>query len=240
MKARFIFTLFAAAALFVNAQEQPVDYKLNVSNFCELTVVDGVNVDYHCNADSAGWAVFTCLPSVASKIMFSNNAEKLTIQTDADESAIVGVPAITVYSASLRKCENSGDSLVRVFASVPVKAFKARQIGNGRLEVHGVEANSVDAGITAGKGSIAIDGKTPKATLRNVSTGPIDAVGLIADKIKCYIFGTGDIDCTPDSELRLFGAGTGAVYYHSKPDKIANRSIGVKAHDRSQKNLATR
>lgn len=240
MKARVLFSLFTAVAILVNAQEQPADYKLNVSNFCELTVVDGVNVDYHCNADSAGWAVFTCLPSVASKIMFNNNAEKLTIQTDADEQTIIGVPTIKVYSASLRKCENSGDSLVRVFVTVPVKAFKANLIGNGKLEVHGVEANSVDAGIMAGNGTIVINGKAPKVTLRNVSAGPIDAVGLEADKIKCYIFGTGDIECTPHSELRLFGAGTGAVYYHSKPDKIANRSIGVKAHDRSQKNLATR
>ena len=33
-------------------------YELNVSDFSELKVVDGVNVDYKCNPDSAGMVCF--------------------------------------------------------------------------------------------------------------------------------------------------------------------------------------
>ncbi len=216
------------AAAVLAAVAQPADYKLNVQNFCELTVVDGVNVEYHCRPDSAGWAIFTCEPEIASRIMFSNNAEKLTIQTDADESPVEGVPLVVVYSASLRRCENSGDSTLTVYLDVPVNQFKAKQIGNGNLVVHNVDAASLEAGVTAGHGSITVDGKAPKASYSNVGSGPIDASGLQAEQVKCFVFGSGNVDCVATEQLKVFGAGSGTVIYHDAPGKITNRSIGVK------------
>ena len=232
---RFLLFVFAAVSMTLAGIAQTADYKLNVQNFCELTVVDGINVDYICRPDSAGWAIFSCSPELASRIMFTNKAERLTIQTDADEEPIEGMPKVTVYSASLRKVENSGDSLLRVFSPTPVKNFKAKQIGNGSLEIHGVDATNVDAGITAGKGTLLIDGKAVKATISNVSTGPIDASGLDVPQLKCLIFGTGDVDYAPTDQLRIFGAGTGEVFYHSTPAIITNRSIGVKASAKPDK-----
>lgn len=216
--------------VLASVQAAETVHRIFVDTFTELTVVDGVNVDYYCRPDSAGWAVFVCEPEMAPKITFSNNSRRLSIQTDADEVALVGVPRVTVYSTSLVKVENSGDSLLRVFVTEPVKTFKAKQIGNGSLEVHNIKADHVDAGITAGKGSLSIDGTAAKATISNVSTGPIDASKLDADEVKCVIFGTGDIDCSPKDKLRIYGAGSGAIYYHVNPAKIANRGIGVKAY----------
>ncbi len=229
MKTRILIFLISVVSMFSAVKAQNADYKLNVQNFCELTVVDGINVDYYCRPDSAGWVIFSCEPGLASRIMFDNRAEHLTVQTDADESPIEGVPLLKVYSASLRKIENSGDSTVRAFVGVPVKQFKARQIGNGSLEVHGLDAGIVDAGVTAGCGSLHLDGKAVKATIRNVGTGPIDASDLHSSEVRCFIFGTGDVDCRPKDKLRVFGAGSGIVYYHDTPAKITNRGIGVKA-----------
>ena len=229
MKTRILILLISIASMFTAAKAQSTEHKLNVQDFCELTVVDGICVDYYCRPDSAGWVVFTCEPAMASRIMFENKGEHLVLQTDADETPIVGVPLLKVYSASLQKIENSGDSLVRAYVEAPVKQFKARQIGNGRLEVHGLDAGVVDAGVTTGCGQLHLDGKALKTTIRNVGTGPVDASGLKSAEVRCFIFGTGNVDCNPKDKLRVFGAGSGIVYYHNKPPKITNRGIGVKA-----------
>lgn len=223
-----ILSLFVA--LFtVTAQESALTtYRLNVENFVELTVVDGVNVDYRVNTDSIGYAVFTCDASMASNISFSNKNEHLTIRTNADEYDIPNIPLVTAYSAALHKVENTGDSLVRVFNPAKVESFKAKQIGNGNIEVYNINADNVDAGITAGKGHITISGTTTRARLRNVSTGPINAADLHAKSVKCFVFGTGNIDCYPTDNLTAYGAGSGKVFYHIKPEKASNRGIGVR------------
>ena len=212
-------------------------YRLNVQPVVEQTVVDGVAVDYRQSTDSIGWAVFECEPEMASQIMFSNNAERLTIRTAADEVPIVGVPRVIVYSAGLRKVENSGDSLLRVFATPHVHAdkFKAKQIGNGSIEIHGINTTYFDAGVTAGRGTITAEGMASKARLSNVGTGSIDARDLLAENINCFVFCTGSIDCSPSGRLRIYGAGSGKVFYHVVPDKITNRGIGVKAHSAVEK-----
>ncbi len=226
--------------LFVGvASAQVADYKLNVQNFCELTVVDGIGVDYCCSTDSAGWAVFSCEPATASRIMFSNKEEVLTIQTDADEKAITNLPRIKVYSVSLRKVENSGDSTVCIHVTTPVKSFKAKQIGNGMLDIHGLDAGNVDASIMAGCGKLYIEGKTNKVTFKNVSSGPIKGSGLVASEVKCLMLGNGDIECKASDKLSIFGAGSGMVVYHSDPAKIVNRGIGVKAVRRQESDITS-
>ncbi len=229
MKKLFSILFVFITALSATVSAQVADYRLNVQNFCELTVVDGIAVDCYCRPDSAGWAVFSCSPETASRIMFSNNAEVLTIQTDAEDVTVHNIPRIKVYTASLRKVENSGDSLVRVYPEVAVANFKARLIGNGALEIINLDASNVDASVTAGKGSLNISGKSHKVTLKNVGTGPMDTSNLVASEVKCFILGTGDIQCQPVDKLRVFGAGTGKVVYHTQPGKISNRSLGVKA-----------
>lgn len=226
-----ILTALIVAACPLRAQRHtaPVDYKLNVENFSELTVVDGVNVDYYCRPDSAGWVMFTCPPEIASKLMFNNKADHLTIQTDADETTITDVPLVRIYSASLHKVENCGDSTLCIATLVPVADFRAKQIGNGTTVIHGVNAKNVNVGITAGKGTLTIDGTTDHLTVRNVSTGPIDATALTANDVRCFMLGTGNIHCCPECDLRIYGLGSGTIYYHHKPENITLRSIGVKA-----------
>ncbi|MDE6134371.1 MAG: DUF2807 domain-containing protein [Muribaculaceae bacterium] len=229
VKRQFLSFIAFAAITFFAAYAEDVTYRLKIENFTELTVVDGVNVDCYCRPDSAGWAVFSSDPEYASCITFNNNASRMTVQTTADERPISGMPRITLYCTGLTKIENSGDSLLRVYCeTVHAESLKAVQIGNGRMEIKNISSGNLDAGVAAGKGSLSIEGKTDKAKIRNVGTGFIDASGLEVGEVSCFIFGTGDIACTPSEKLKVYGAGSGRVLYTEEPKKVTNRSIGVK------------
>ncbi len=210
--------------------ESPAQYRLEVKDFSELKLQDGVNVNYHCSADSAGWAYFTCDPEISSSLIFSNNKSSLHIQVATEAVGDSRLPTIDVYSTGLTKVENSADSTLRILNNTPVQTLKVRVIGNGEIIVHNAHAGYVDAGINTGKGHIAFNNcSAEKAKLSNVGTGPIEAGGLDAKDVKVMKFGTGNIDCVATHSLSLYGAGTGKVYYTGNPEKITNRSLGVKA-----------
>jgi len=219
--------LFILIAYGVTAQKS--SFRLNVQDFCELTVVDGINVEYTCNADSSGWATFECGQEIASKIMFTNNAQRLTIQSTADESPIAGMPLVKVCSSSLRRVENSGDSLLTVHANGHADKFSALQIGNGKLDIMNIDTTELTANVAAGNGSLSVGGKAMKAKFTNISAGNINAAGLDVAAARCYVFGKGNVYVTPKEQLKVYGAGSGKVYYVTAPPKIANRGIGVKA-----------
>lgn len=96
MKHIFFFLTILCCVAGLRADESAA-YKLNVQNFSELTVVDGVAVDYYCQPDSAGWAVFSCTPDKAASIMFENKAERLTVRSAADEKTIDGLPLSLIH-----------------------------------------------------------------------------------------------------------------------------------------------
>ncbi len=227
MKKILIITLFLSITGAAFAAE-PSKYEIDVKNFTELVVVDGVPVDYYSHPDSAGIAVFACAPELVSEILFSNNGNRLSIRSGADESPIEGLPRVRVYSKSLEKIENSGDSLVRAYMSLPVTKFSAKQIDNGTLEVHNVVADKLEAAVTAGKGTIILNGSAKSAKFRNMSSGPLNAAGLETGTVGCSIFGSGNIECSPAESLTVYGVGRGKVIYHGSP-KISKRSMGVKA-----------
>lgn len=216
------------ATLHANAQEVQ-KYELFVDDFTELKVVEGINVDYKCSADSAGYAVFEATADMASVLMFSNNKNCLEMQISTDGIDYTSLPRVTVYSRFLNKVENSGDSLVRVVSLSPTASLRARLIGNGRLVVRDIDVNTLDASIGTGNGIIVLYGSATSAKLSIVGTGSIQADDFSADKIKCSLLGTGSIGCNPLSELNISGASSGKIYYKGSP-KIKNRSLGVKAY----------
>lgn len=219
--------IFISAALALSAEE--ADYKLEVQNFTELKVTDAINVVYHCSQDSAGWAYFRCDPSISSKLLFSNNKSCLHIQVASDGEIIVNLPTIHVYSNVLAKVENAADSTVTVLGNVMVPKFSAKLMGNGAIIVKYVETGQLSASITTGNGHIVLNsGTATTESLSSVSTGTIEAGGIKAKKVKVKLFGTGDIDCTAEETLTIYGAGSGSVYYKGEP-QISNRSLGIKA-----------
>lgn len=224
----------AASVAFAAIAVDPNRYELDVKDFSELKVTDGINVDYRCNPDSAGKAVFTAAADVASHILFVPNKNKLEIQLSDDiNPQYVKLPSITVYSNYLTVAENSGDSTLRVLTVAPGPKFKARVIGNGRMVVRDIKASQVDASLDTGKGTVVIYGTATTANLSCTGTGSIQADDLTAETVKCKVFGTGTIGCSPTKTLTVMGAGSGNVYYRGNPD-VKNRSIGVKLNNLDQ------
>lgn len=229
MKFSKVFVLIAAicsSVFTLNAQKGL--YKLDVGDFSELKVSDGINVEYYCSTDSAGWAFFECDPTTAQMLMFTNKKNNLNIQVATDGAVVKDLPTVKVYSMTLQKVENSGDSLVTIARTVPVREFKGSVVGNGVLVVEDIKTHKANFTLLTGNGHIVANGTTRQANLKNVGKGKLEASGLQAEDVKCNILGPGPIDCNASVALSVSGAGTGKVYYGGTPTKISNHSIGVK------------
>ena len=199
---KFILTPIIALICGVAAYGQNLTkYELKVGEFNELKVVDGINVDYKCNNDSAGLAVFTSLPEKASAFIFNNKKGKLSMQISTESVGMKDMPTVTVYSKYLTKVENSGGSIVRV-------------------EVNGK--------IATGNGTLVLDGSCEKANYTFMGTGVIQADGMKAELVSVKASGTGSIGVWAVSKLSIMGAGSTKVYYKGNPE-IKNRSVGIKA-----------
>lgn len=225
---RIFIALALSLACVVSAFAQGREYVVNVNEFTELDVDNNIAVDYFCNADSAGMAVVSHTDH-PEWYFFSNNGKgKLTVQTSADCPAGISMPKVRVYSTTLYKVVNSGDSLVKIHDIPMVDEFQAKLIGNGRLVAHGVDAVKVNASIDSGNGQLVISGECESANLRNIGTGTIQADELVAKSVKASVLGTGSIGCDPHGELTVSGMGSGTVYYRTTPKKVKNRGVGVK------------
>lgn len=226
-----LFTLLAAmqtlAAFGLGAQNPAQHYALNVKDFSELCVVDGINVDYVCMPDSAGYAVFDARPEVASQIMFEPSGGKLKVQLASRDVDVDRLPTVRVYSRYLTSVENSGDSLVRVLSLAPGPKFKATLMGNGRLSVRGVDANEASAVLATGNGQLVVTGRCSTAKLRLAGTGSIVADDLEADDVSCTVAGTGTIGCWAKNNLSASGLGSADVIYRGEPN-VRKRGIGLR------------
>ncbi|MDE5836844.1 MAG: DUF2807 domain-containing protein [Paramuribaculum sp.] len=228
MKKLFITLAITALGCSASYSQSVTKYELDVKDFIELKVTDGINVNYICNPDSAGKAVFYASPEMASQIMFKPGSSKLEILLAPKEERINReLPTVTVYSKYLNFVENSGDSIVRVLSVASGPKFKARVIGNGRISVRNVEANTVEGALDTGKGYITIFGTCTEAKLNCTGTGHIQADGLIAQNVNCRLAGTGTIGCNAVQTLNIMGIGSGTVFYKGNP-QIKKRAVGVK------------
>ena len=74
--------LFAIMAIFaaVVATAQTQNYVIDVKDFNELKVTDGVNVIWKCDADSAGLVSFTTTPEMVPLILLENKKNQLKIE----------------------------------------------------------------------------------------------------------------------------------------------------------------
>ena len=81
MKHIFI-TLLTLAAPIIGMGQSTQRYELKVNDFKELRVDNDIAVDYYCNPDSAGYAVFTATDAQSGWVLFDNNGRgKLSVQT---------------------------------------------------------------------------------------------------------------------------------------------------------------
>lgn len=219
--------LIAATAIMGFAQE--TRHEVKVGNFTRLVLLDDINVNYRCDADSAGLVVFTCSKEIANHLIFSlSDKGRLTIQVDDEYERKGNLPTLTLYSASLDEAENAGDSVMRIAGLPPMKAFKVRLTDNGKIIVRNVRASQLELQILSGKGEIIADGSCDDLSLRLIGTGEIQADKVAAGSVSCRIMGTGSIGCdVHGGELKVSGSGTGKVYYKGNPSKVTVRKLGT-------------
>ena len=227
MKLKAFFSLmFLFGFIGVQAADL-VKYELNVGEFHELKVTDGLNVIYSCNPDSAGLAVFTSPSSQASAFIFNNNKGKLSMKISTENVGVTNLPVVTVYSTYLTKIENAGDSLVKVVNVANGPKFTAKLIGNGRMSVQGVKATEVTAALSTGNGTLVINGECEHVNFNCPGTGVIQADGLEAQTASVKAGGTGSIGLWAVKTLSVMGMGSTKLYYKGNPE-IKNRSVGIK------------
>ncbi len=206
-------------------------YGLNVKEFHELKVVDGINVEYFCSPEKAGRVEFESTPEVASAIIFEpNNKGKLEVKLATHDSTFVNLPVVRVYSSYLTKVENDGDSTVNVLSVASGPKLEVKLIGNGKLNVAGISATQLNASLSAGRGKITLTGKAVNAKLSMTGgSGEIDALGLQTTDTETRLMGTGWIKCTAADNLKVTGMGTGTVSYTGRPAvRIKALSLKVK------------
>lgn len=221
---RLLFSIFGLLTLVVGIAQQ--NYTIDVKDFGELKVIDGVNVTWKCSADSAGLVTFSAEPDMVSNILLTNNKNQLKIALQDTEFPLKRIPELTVYSNFLSKVDNSGDSTVTLQTPPPSAEIKLRVVGNGRIVAQGLHATTVDAKIDTGCGQIVLQGVAQWLKLRTAGSGNIEGANLQADYGAFTVVGTGNIDCWITRELTIKGLGSGKVYSKGKP-QIKNRTLGT-------------
>lgn len=226
---RITLLLLPLLAFTAVAQSKTRTYQMKVSDFNHLEVDNNIRVDYICSPDSAGVILFFADDSNASNLYFSDNGKgKLDIQCCADCTYDSSFPSVKVYSSSLKKIVNAGDSLVTASNVPDCERFDATLCGNGILAIHGLPAKKVNAKISTGCGQLIIDGRCTEANLSIVGTGTIQADNLNCVTCKAKILGTGTIGCNPSEKLSVSGMGTGNVFYRQAPPELRSHAIGIK------------
>lgn len=226
---RALISLALVIATVIAAHAQVQHFSVKVGNFNRLALVDDINVNYRCNADSAGLAVFDATQEVADAILFSLSKNgRMTIQVDDTFERQGHLPTLTIYSSSLDEIENGGDSILRVDGLPAMKAFKVRLVDNGKVIVRNIKASQLELQILSGKGKIIANGSCDDLALKLVGTGEIQADQVKATNVSCRIMGTGSIGCYVDGGLlKVSGSGTGKVYYKGTPSNVTVRKLGT-------------
>ena len=226
---RLLISALLGLAFTITAAAQPSRHEFKVGNFNKLALVDDINVEYRCVPDSAGLVVAYCTQDLADNLLFNlSNKGRLTIQVEDEHERRGDLPTLTVYSSSLEEAENAGDSTLRITKLPPLKAFKVRNIDNGKVILRGVRASQLELQLLSGKGKIIAQGVCDDLSLRLVGTGEIQADEVLATNVSCRIMGTGSMGCHVNGgQLKVSGSGTGKVYYKGKPSNVSVRKLGT-------------
>lgn len=224
---RNIATLAAVTIATLCSCAAAENYCIPIGDFKELNVTDNVNVVYRCMPDSAGFARFTGDKEFDDAFIFSNNGKgKLRIQVNSEDVDKPGLPTLYVYSTQLNKVENGSNKNIAVECIKKVPDFKAKLIGNGKIEVQGLDCDKVEAVVEAGNGCIVINGAATNAVYTMIGAGVIQADGLKAKNVKCRILGAGEIGCDATDLLSTQGIGSTRIYYIGNPAKVKKSGGG--------------
>lgn len=227
MKTR-IMCLFALVAIAATAGARTNVYDLNVGDFSKLRVLDGLNVEYRANPDSAGYVRFSATPDMADAVICENKGGTLKLQVlDALEN-MPGIPTVYVYSNFLSEVKNDGEGCVNVEGLSPTASFSATQIGNGSITVSGLKCTKVSASLTTGSGTITLSGSSSEVDIKLLGTGKIDTGNLKADKVRLSSAGTGSVSCWAVHDLNARCVGSTKIFYRPVPGLDIKKTGGGK------------
>ncbi len=201
---------------------------INVGEFNELVVNDGINVVYSNAKDSVGLVAFDIERQYTSYIMAERSKGKLKIVLDPAAAALKTLPTVYVYSSYLYKAENSKDSTLTIRNVAPGAKVDITLQGNGKIIARNLDAVNICLRLLTGKGTIIASGKCDNLTVSNVGTGEIQADEVAAKNVKASLMGTGTIGCSASETLSVKGLGSGKVYYIGKPTITKSKLSNVK------------
>lgn len=199
-------------------------YKIEVGQFNKLKVSDNVNVVYRCVPDSTGWVQYSGTKEFADAFILTPKKGTLRIQVSTEDVGNPDLPVLYVYSDFLTSVENSSNFTLTVENPAPCAEFSAKEIGNGRIVVEGLKANTVKAAVSTGNGMVSVSGSCRDAVYQMVGTGIIAADRLEAQNVECKILGSGSIGCWAQEKLTTKGIGSTKIYY--KGDPVIKKSGG--------------
>ncbi len=221
--------LSAIIALCAIATAGAAQRTINVGEFNELVVNDGINVVYSNAKDSIGLVAFDIERQYTSYIMAERSKGKLKIMLDPAIAALKTLPTVYVYSSYLYKAENSKDSTLTIRNVAPGAKIDLTLQGNGKIIARNLDAVNINLKLLTGKGTIIASGKCDNLSVSNIGTGEIQADEIAAKNVKASLMGTGTIGCSASETLAVKGLGSGKVYYIGKPvitkSKISNVKI---------------
>lgn len=221
----------ASALTWLGMAAQTRPYTIALTDFNELQLRGSVNVDHRISTDSAGLVVFDATEEMVPWIEAECKKGKMKINVDVPKElgAVQGLPTLRVYSTSLLRVENDGDSALRLLSPLHGPTFSARVVGNGVVSVRSVQVTDVSGGVMAGRGQLIIDsGKCLQASFTLAGTGNIQADGLAAVRVSCKCTGTGSVGVWAAEELSVNGAGSSTIYYRGDPVITKKISLGLK------------
>lgn len=216
MKKILLFIALVMSVGMICAQSSQV-YKVEVGQFDKLKVTDNVNVVYRCLPDSSGWVQYRGAKEFADAFIITPKNGTLRIQVTTEDVGHPDLPTLYIYSDFLTSVENSSSFNVTIENPAPCAEFKAKEIGNGSINVENIKANIIKASLTTGNGSVNISGSRQKAEVQMIGTGIISIDRLEAQTVECKALGSGTIGCWPLERLVTKGIGSTKVYYKGDP-----------------------
>lgn len=210
-------TLMSAVTMSSVSAETLKDFTFKVEPFKVLKIQDNVNVIYHCDLEKAGTVSYRATQEFDDAFIFTNSGNTLRIQVTTEDVDKPGLPTIHVYSDHLSKIDNYSDFNVTVEDPCEGQQFTASLMGNGTINIKGINTAKLCAKVTAGNGTITISGVAEKADFRMTGAGHIEAEDLKVKDVSCKIFGGGSIVCGPERNLKSMGIGSTKIKYHGSP-----------------------